>query len=70
MLALAFLGCCEHSTVLRLGDTEFGESDLVEERKVDIETAQNFANEYGINYFETSAHSGTGINEMMNDIMK
>ena len=30
-------------------------SDLIEERKVDEQTAQNFANEYGINYFETSA---------------
>ena len=45
-------------------------SDLVDQRKVDIAIAQEFADEYGINYFETSAQSGEGINEMMNSIMK
>ena len=44
--------------------------DLVDERKVDTATAQSTADEYGINYFETSAQSGEGIQEMMDNIMK
>jgi len=44
--------------------------DLIDDRKIDKETAQQFADEYGIHYFETSALSGIGVKEGMNDIMK
>ena len=45
-------------------------SDLVDERAIDKLSAQSFADEHYISYFETSAFTGVGINEMMNDIMK
>ena len=45
-------------------------SDLVEERVVDQEMAQKFADEFGIKYFETSAFTNDGISDMMADIMK
>ena len=45
-------------------------TDLEEDRIVDTQTATQFAAEYGIKYFETSAYTGNGVNEMMNDIMK
>ena len=45
-------------------------ADLTEERVVDQEMAQQFADEYGIKYFETSAFSGDGIPDMMAEIMK
>ena len=44
--------------------------DLVDDRKVDKEAAEQFAEEYGIHYFETSALEGTGVNNAMKDIMK
>ena len=45
-------------------------SDLTDERVVDAEAAKQFADNYGIKYFETSAYSGEGVNEMMAVIMK
>ena len=45
-------------------------TDLIEDRVIDKETAQQFADSYGIKYFETSAYTGDGIQEMMDDIMK
>ena len=45
-------------------------ADLVEERVVDNDVAKQFAEENGLNYFETSAFTGDGIGEMMADIMK
>ena len=45
-------------------------ADCEEDRIVDTETATQLAAEYGLKYFETSAYTGSGVNEMMNDIMK
>ena len=43
--------------------------DMTEERVVDRATAEKMAEEYGVKYFETSALTGDGIAEMMDNIM-
>merc|ERR1712110_1013130 len=43
--------------------------DMKEERVVDTETARELAEEFGVKYFETSALSGDGIADMMDNIM-
>ena len=43
--------------------------DMTEERVVDRATAEKMAEEYGVQYFETSALTGDGISEMMDNIM-
>ena len=43
-------------------------SDLVDERRVTIDQANETAEKYGMTYFDTSALSGQGVNELFNDI--
>ena len=43
--------------------------DMTEERAVPKEDAEKMASEYGVQYFETSALTGDGISEMMDNIM-
>ena len=43
--------------------------DMVDERQIDIATAQKAAEDYGLDYFETSAMTGDGVAEMMDSIM-
>ena len=38
--------------------------DLVSERVVDADTAREYANSKGIAYFETSAKSGDGVDDL------
>ena len=45
-------------------------SDLVDDRKVTREEAENFAKEHGMKYYETSAKTGDGIIEAVNGCVK
>lgn len=43
-------------------------TDLLELREVSIEDAALFASENGLLYFETSARSGTNVNQVFTEI--
>ena len=41
-------------------------SDKKEDRVIDFETAQSYANEYNIKYFEISVKDGSNFDELFN----